>query len=236
VDRGPFSGATSLRRHAQLRQRGKRQQTDTIQGSNTMTGPSGTEGYAEEAETLVRQYESVAFADVHRTVLSLMPPPPADVVDIGAGTGRDAAGFAALGYRVTAVEPTDALRHRAMALHDSPTIAWVDDSLPELAVVSARGETFDIVMLTAVWMHLDEEQRRRAMPRVAALVRPGGVMMLSLRHGPVPAGRRMFDVTSQETILLAQLQGLHVIRHMKTQDSMFRRPGVTWDRLAFARS
>ena len=200
-----------------------------------MVGPSGTEGYAEEADALVRQYESIGFADVHRAVLPLMPPPPADVVDIGAGTGRDAAGFAALGYRVTAVEPTAALRHRAITLHGSPDITWMDDSLPELAALSARGETFDIVMLTAVWMHLDHEQRQRAMPRVAALVRPGGVMMLSLRHGPVPAGRRMFDVTPEETIALAQTQGLHCIQHMKSEDSMLRRPGVTWDRLAFAR-
>ena len=200
-----------------------------------MTGPSGTEGYAEEAEALIRQYESIAFADVHRAVLPLMPPPPADVVDIGAGTGRDAAGFATLGYRVTAVEPTAALRIRATALHGVPDIAWLDDSLPELAVLSARGETFDIVMLTAVWMHLDLAQRRRAMPRVAALVRPGGVMMLSLRHGPIPAGRRMFDVTPDETIALAQTEGLHCIQRLKSQDSLLRRPDVTWDRLAFAR-
>ncbi|HUN42644.1 MAG TPA: class I SAM-dependent methyltransferase [Acetobacteraceae bacterium] len=200
-----------------------------------MTGPSGTEGYADEAETLVRQYESIAFADVHRAVLALMPSPPADVVDIGAGTGRDAAGLAALGYRVTAVEPTAALRRHAMALHDSPDIAWVDDSLPELSVLSARGETYDIVMLTAVWMHLDHEQRQRAMLRVAALVRPDGVMMLSLRHGPVPAGRRMFEVSPSETIGLAQHHGLQCIQHLPSQDSLLRRPDVTWDRLAFAK-
>jgi len=200
-----------------------------------VAGPSGTEGYADEAEALLRQYESIAFADVHRAVLPLMPPPPARVVDIGAGTGRDAAGFAALGYRVTAVEPTAALRHRAMALHSSFDIAWLDDSLPELAALSAQGETFDIVMLTAVWMHLDQEQRRRGMPRVAALVRPGGVMALSLRHGPVPAGRRMFEVAAVETIALAQSQGLSCIRHQKSHDSLLGRAGVSWDRLAFAR-
>ncbi|HUB16261.1 MAG TPA: class I SAM-dependent methyltransferase [Acetobacteraceae bacterium] len=200
-----------------------------------MTGPSGTEGYPDEADALFRQYESVSFAEVHRAAFPLMPPPPADVVDIGAGTGRDAAGFAALGYRVTAVEPTAALRQRAMTLHDSADIAWLDDSLPTLAVLSARNETFDIVMLTAVWMHLDHEQRRWAMPRVAALVRSGGVMMLSLRHGPVPAGRRMFEVTPDETIALAQSQGLRCIQHLKGQDSMLCRPGVSWDRLVFVK-
>jgi SAM-dependent methyltransferase len=198
--------------------------------------PSGTEGYAAEAEALVRQYESIAFADVHDRVMHLMPKLPARVIDIGAGTGRDAAGFAALGHSVVAIEPTAALRTRAMQLHSSPRIEWIDDSLPELPVVSARAETFDLVMLTAVWMHLDTEQRQRGMPRVAALLRPGGIMLMTLRHGPVPAGRRMFDVMPEETVDLAQQSGLSCIQRWHNIDSMLKRPGVSWDRLAFART
>ena len=108
---------------------------------------SGTEGYAEEAEALVEQYESIRFDDVHRQVLHLIPTVPSRVLDIGAGTGRDAAGFAAMGHHVVAVEPTAALRTKAAALHPSPKIQWLDDSLPELASVVRRGEIFDVVML-----------------------------------------------------------------------------------------
>ena len=39
--------------------------------------PRGTEGYADEADALVRQYESLSFAEVHRHVLHLLPQPPA---------------------------------------------------------------------------------------------------------------------------------------------------------------
>lgn len=200
------------------------------------TGPSGTEGYADAADALVRQYESVSFTDAHAPVMHLLPRPPARVLDIGAGTGRDAAGFAALGHSVVAVEPTAELRTRAMELHPSPRIEWLDDSLPELSLLSERGETFHVVMLTAVWMHLDEQQRHHAMPRVAALVRPGGLMMISLRHGPVPEGRRMFDVTVVETIELAQVQAMACVQQQQAGDSLFKRPGVTWDRLAFRRN
>jgi SAM-dependent methyltransferase len=198
-------------------------------------GPSGTEGYAQTADTLVGQYESIAFADVHKTILPLLPKPPGRVLDIGAGTGRDAAGFAALGYTVTAIEPTAALRHHAMRLHPSPRIEWLDDSLPDLSVISGRGEAFDIIMLTAVWMHLDALQRRTAMPGVAALVRPGGVVSLTQRHGPIPAGRRMFDVTASETITLAARHGLTCVHQAEHGDSLLQRPGVTWDRLVFIR-
>ena len=90
------------------------------------------QGYENEAPRLLRQYESVSFADAQRAVAHLFPAAPARVLDSGSGTGRDAAGFAVLGHFVVAVEPTAALRVGAMTLHPSPLIEWIDDSLPDL--------------------------------------------------------------------------------------------------------
>jgi len=196
---------------------------------------SGTENYAEEAPELLKRYESISFADTHRTVMHLIPTEPCRVLDIGAGTGRDAAGFAAMGHRVVAAEPTEGMRCGAMALHPSPLIEWLDDSLPDLANLRARGEQFDVVMLTAVWMHLDEQQRRRAIANVAALVGGGGVMIMTLRHGPVPPGRRMFEVSAEETISLAEPLGLRCVLNRPAESSL-RQPGVSWTRLAFRKS
>jgi len=195
---------------------------------------SGTEGYAEEADALVGQYESISFAEAHRHVLHLIPSAPCRVLDIGAGTGRDAAAFAAMGHAVVAVEPTAELRARAEALHPSPRIEWLDDGLPDLARLA--GWNFDVVMLTAVWMHLDEGQRGRAMPRVARLVRGGGVAVFSLRHGPVPPGRRMFDVSAEETAGLAAAAGLGLALRLDDRADTLGRPGVRWTRLAFSKA
>ena len=195
---------------------------------------SGTEGYAEEAESLFRHYGPTTFAGVHVQFLDLMPTEPCRVVDIGSGTGRDAAALAAMGHTVLAIEPTAEMRTRAQALHPSPRIEWLDDSLPDLERLAGR-ECFGLVMLTAVWMHLDQDQRRRAMPNVARLVRPGGVMILSLRHGPVPPGRRMFEVTGDETAELAAAEGLDLVRRLENQDGFFKRPDVSWTRMAFSR-
>ena len=156
---------------------------------------SGTEGYAEQADALVDRYESRSFAEIHTRVLPLLPKAPGWVRNIGAGTGRDAAGFAALGYDVVAVEPTRAMPAHAERLHPSPRIEWIDGSLPDLACLASQQGSFHGVMMTDVWMHLDPLQRRTAMPNVARLLaRGGGVLALSLRQGPVPKGRRMFDV------------------------------------------
>jgi 2-polyprenyl-3-methyl-5-hydroxy-6-metoxy-1,4-benzoquinol methylase len=196
---------------------------------------SGTENYADEAPELLKRYESIAFADAHAPVPQLIPPTPSRVLDIGAGIGRDAAGLAALGHSVVFVEPTEELRRGAMLLHPSPRIEWLDDSLPDLAAVRARKEEFDLVMLTAVWMHLDEAQRELATPNVSVLVRNGGIVIMSLRHGPIPPGRRMFEVSAGETIALAQRSGLSCTLNRAAESSL-RQPGVSWTRLAFQKN
>ena len=70
---------------------------------------SGTEHYAEEAPDLLKRYETISFAETHRSVMHLIPKDPCRVLDIGSGTGRDAAGFGELGHRVVAVEPVSAV-------------------------------------------------------------------------------------------------------------------------------
>ena len=136
---------------------------------------------------------------------------------------------------MVAVEPTDAMRIPAKALHSSPQIEWLNDSLPDLALLRTRRERFDLVMLSAVWMHLDQQQRRQAMPNLAALVQHGGTVIMKIRHGPVPVGRRMFEVSPEETIELAEMQALLAVLNLRTESSQQanRAAGVTWINLAF---
>ncbi len=187
--------------------------------------------YSEKADALAQRYESVAFEDVHGDVLALLPRPPARALDIGAATGRDATALVARGYQVTAVEPTPEFRAIGQKLHKAAAIEWIDDALPDLAAVTA---SFDLILLSAVWMHLDVAQRAAAMARVAGMLRENGVMVLSLRHGPIPEGRIMFEVTPAETTALASAQGLETI-HAGQRDGRLDQPGVWWDRLAFRR-
>lgn len=163
----------------------------------------------------------------------MIPKTPGRVLDIGSGTGRDAAAFADMGHDVVAIEPTDAFRRQAKDLHPSPRIEWLDGSLPDLTCLEGRGGSFDLIMLTAVWMHLDQEQRVRAMPRIASLLRGGGVLILILRHGPVPPGRRMFEVSGDDTAQLVKASGLDLELRCENADGFFKRKDVSWTRLAF---
>ncbi|KWF57396.1 class I SAM-dependent methyltransferase [Burkholderia pseudomultivorans] len=198
---------------------------------------SGTEGYTEQAPILVERWRAISFAEHHAPILPLVPKAPCRVLDIGAGIGTDAAGFAAMGHAVVAVEPVDALRAAGIALHRSASIEWLDDSLPDLAVLRTRYASFDCVMLSAVWMHLDADERRRAMPNVAALLADGAMLAMTLRHGPVPDGRRMFDVSADETVQLARMHGLRVAmnEHTGSVQRDNRHMAVMWSRLVFVK-
>ncbi|WP_411080556.1 class I SAM-dependent methyltransferase [Streptomyces sp. cmx-18-6] len=189
----------------------------------------GTAGYARAADVLAVQYEDITFAEVHRDVLSLVPAEPARILDIGAGTGRDAAALAALGHSVVAVEPTAELRGHGQRIHAGSAIEWVDDALPTLALHQCPGR-FDAVFATAMWMHLDVEERALAMARVAALLMPDGRFFVNLRHGPVPDGRRMFDVSAAETVELGAANGLQTLLSSEHSD-LHGREGVRWSSL-----
>ncbi|MEZ5919730.1 MAG: class I SAM-dependent methyltransferase [Parvularculaceae bacterium] len=195
-------------------------------------------GYAEEAADLLVRYEKIPVEKVYDPVLGLIPPGTLKIVDIGAGTGQAAAWFAARGDRVVAVEPVDELREGAQLLHPDPSIEWVDDGLPHLRSIETRKSEFDVVWLSAVWFHLDTEERAAAMPVVASLMKPSARLFIMLRHGPVPAGRRMFEVSAEETIELAACEGLKPVSNIHAQavGDFNRRAGVTWTHLVLEKT
>ena len=192
---------------------------------------TSTSGYAEQAAVLGRRYEAVTFEAAFGNFLPYLPEPPCRVADIGAGTGRDAAWLAERGYEVTAVEPVPEMRNVAWQLHGDARVRWIDDALPGLDKLS--GE-FGLVLMRAVWMHLDESERARALPRIAALLAEGGRVMITLRYGPVPAGRRMFEVAPEEIIDAGAPLGLKLLHRGHGGDTLGR-ADVTWSRLVLER-
>jgi SAM-dependent methyltransferase len=196
----------------------------------------GNAGYAEQAEMLGPRYERRSFEDIHQSILHLLPDPPANVLDIGAGTGRDAAALSRRGYRVTAVEPTDELRLFGMRQHAEDDIEWIDDGLPDLVLLTGRDRAFDLVMMTAVLMHLDADARRTAIETVAGLLRPAGLVILMLRHGPVPDGRTMYDVRGSGVVELGRTLGLSLVFEGASQSTDPQGRGIDWTRLALRRN
>lgn len=194
----------------------------------------GSEGYAEVASQFCTLSESIDFDAIHACLLPLLPDAGGRVLDVGAGSGRDAAALAARGYDVVAIEPTPAFLQAARDTHRSPRIHWLADGLPDLASLEGDRDGFDFVGCHAVWQHVPGDERARAMARVAALLRPGGVFAVGLRHGPAGAGTYYFPPDVEGTIGLARDAGLSLALRLDHQPSALpHKTHVTWTRLAF---
>lgn len=187
--------------------------------------------YDAHAPELARSYEAIDAAQLHGWLSDLLPEPGAAALDVGAGTGRDAAWLASLGFDVVAVEPSAAMRAQASALHPDAAVRWLDDALPELAKVGRQPGSFDLILLSAVWMHVPEADRERAFHTLFGLLKPGGLVAITLRLGPAAPERGMHPVSEAEIERLARESGARVVRRAEAEDRQGRSE-VRWVQLA----
>jgi SAM-dependent methyltransferase len=185
-------------------------------------------GYDEGAETLAARYEHVRAEDVHAACLDMLPA-GADrlALDIGAGSGRDAAWLCRLGFEVVSVEPARRMREAAQALHASQAIRWLDDRLPALSATHRLGLAFDVILLSGVLMHVPADERPRAFRKMATLLKPGGLLLMSVRDGAGTPDRPMWPVAAGEIESFARSHGLAIVKVVARPD-LQGRPDVHW--------
>lgn len=189
--------------------------------------------YDERADLLAERYEAVSSERMLAEVLPIILAGRGGklALDVGAGTGRDAAWLSSLGYEVVAAEPAAGMRRIAAERHGSRGIRWVSDALPSLDHVHCLGLAYDLILLSAVWQHVANDDRPRAFRKLATLMKPGGVLVLTLRHGPAPPGMQMHSTSSAEIEGLARANGLEIVRIAASGDQGGR-AGVSWDVMA----
>lgn len=172
------------------------------------------------AEAFAKLYESTSFETVHADILDLLPAVGSKVLDVGAGSGRDAAALARRGYQVCAVDPSAGLLAQAQAHHPMHRIEWVEDALPTLEKLGQRG--FALILVSAVWMHLSECDRAPAMRRLSELMNRDANLVISLRIGPDDPQRSISCVDPASVTTQAVACGLEVRRQTSSPDSLGR--------------
>ena len=187
--------------------------------------------YTRHAQRFFEQYQRLRFEDVHSAWLTHLPP-AGFALDVGAGSGRDAAALARRGWEVLAVEPAAGLRALGADATKGLSVQWLDDKLPELAAVRALSYRFNLILVSAVWMHLPPTQRERAFRILAELLAPGGVLVISLRHGAGDAERTFYPVDRQELEQSPRKRALLTVVAAADADQLLRE-GVRWETLVF---
>jgi SAM-dependent methyltransferase len=147
--------------------------------------------YNKNAKKFFSQYQSLIFDQVHGDWLPQLDGKTGLALDVGAGSGRDAAALTERGWDVVAVEP-------------------------------------------AVWMHIPPTARERAFRILIELLAPGGMLVVTLRHGPGDGERVFYDVSREEVEAFAKRRALiPVVLSTGRNDDELKRSEVSWETLAF---
>lgn len=156
--------------------------------------------YSANADNLCEMYERADPSGVFPAVAAKYAARPAmgHALDIGAGSGRDAAWLTRLGFMVTAIEPDPEMLARARALHPE-VAAWSAARLPDLDGFNAPSGWFTLMVSNGVFMHLEPAERLQALRRLRPLLATEGEFHLNFRTvTPEDHAREMIDISIDE--------------------------------------
>ena len=193
---------------------------------NTELAVDSVEWYDLHAESVVARHESIRATDANSWLRKDLPIMPAHVLDVGAGSGRDAAWLSSLGHKVVAVEPSARMTAHARRLGRCENIEWIDDRLPHLAKVSARRARFDFILANAMWMHVHPSERGPAIAALLRLLSSGGMLAIAFSQGTPLANRPFFECPGDEILDFALNQGARLVKFRKGVRSSMSPPWV----------
>jgi 2-polyprenyl-3-methyl-5-hydroxy-6-metoxy-1,4-benzoquinol methylase len=202
--------------------------------------------YNDRVEELAQQYLSLSFDKVHghwaHHLSATLKKPNASILDIGAGVGRDVSHIATLAGKnatednkennslsIYAIEPAIEMFRVGQVTTQNQNVHWLQDSLLALDKTTRLEISFDLILLSAVWMHVPKSQRARSLRKLANLLKPGGKVIISLKFGMSEEDQKqrdMHDISAEEIERLGQDLGL--VSKLETQngDDKLNRNGI----------
>ena len=217
--------------------------------------------YNNNAEQLAGQYLSTSFEQVHASWSSHLNemlahnPVLLTILDVGAGAGRDARYFAQQSHcftssalnvkgqhlitqqnvEVVAVEPAQRLAELGKQQTQGYNVTWIDDRLPDLHRLAIYQRSFNLILLSAVWMHIPPHERASSLQTLEHLLAPHGKLVISLRHGDSQDTRVMYPVSVDALQDVASQAHLVIIDATERESDKLGRLQVFWQSVILQR-
>ncbi len=139
--------------------------------------------YDSHASELSERYESADMSQLYTMLLRYLPPKGASVLELGCGSGRDAAFLLANGYEVTAVDASAGMVAEATRLHPELAGRVSCAAVPFPADSPLLKSSFDAVVAIGVFMHIPDAGLPETVLQIGRVLRPGGVLFVDVSTG-----------------------------------------------------
>jgi SAM-dependent methyltransferase len=204
--------------------------------------------YQNYASELARRYETADVQNLHKRLLATFPA-GYRLLEIGCGSGREAAFLFSSGYEVHCIEPSQMMIEKALQYH--PDLEGrifegaVPGNVPEHILsrvadsgtenLNGTGQHYDGIYAVASLMHLSEEELTAAFELLYSALKPGGCFLFSVpltrpdisASGYDSKGRYFLLLSTEEWTGHLEKVGFSHIDSATNPDGMGRR-SVTW--------
>jgi cyclopropane fatty-acyl-phospholipid synthase-like methyltransferase len=188
--------------------------------------------YEKEGENIAERYESADVSDLHR-VLTACFKLPAHLLELGCGSGRDAAFMTQQGFTVTAIDGSAMMIESALTYHPELSGHLHTIALPdELSGISGK---FDGIFSIATLMHFSQPQIETILARVNSLLVSKGrfffcvpIQRADIQNDGFDANGRWFTaMTKGHWFGLCKKHGVDPIWSGTTKDGLGRKK-IAW--------
>ena len=193
--------------------------------------------YEKNAEKLVPRYESADMSDLNRYRNHF--PSNGNLLDIGCGSGRDAAYFFSKGYDVIAVDASTTMIKHAIQKHPELRNRIKNTPFP-FPNKELFKEKFDIIICIAVMMHIQDHSLFECIYQLRKLLKPNGLVLISISNHRKNLdddqrdnkGRLFIERQPEEYQLMFEKFGFTLTNRESNQDGLGR-DDIKWTSLLF---
>jgi len=194
--------------------------------------PSTIQYYNSSAPELGARYEAAHMAKLHDILLEHLPG-ESRVLELGCGSGRDAAFLLEQGYDVAAIDASQEMLRTALERHPSLAGRLFQQVIPFPADSQFLTAQYNGIVSVATIMHIADCDLPTLASQVRDMLVPSGVLIISAstaREGIVDSrdtdGRLFIERSPERLRSVFQSLGFRLIREYQDADSFAR--GVEW--------
>ncbi len=184
--------------------------------------------YNENADKLAELYEIADMSEIHALLVRFLSA-KARILEIGCGSGRDAAFLVAKGYDVTAVEASAQMMEVAQHLYPELAGRITLASVPLRDSDRLFSRQFSAVVCIGTIIHVPDQYLFEFASQIRDLVVPDGILFLSGSIRNLPSqenrdehGRLIIERVPEEIQLLFERLGFQLLTRVHNDDALGR--------------